>query len=76
MFIPYMVYFPFQFSKLHKKVHSKHWKNAQKSQNGIQFFENSLNVWCGSFWIDHMYQSKISKMDVGDLFIYLFILKI
>jgi hypothetical protein len=44
-----MVFFPFQFAKLHKKVPFKHWKNAQKGQNGIQFFENSLNVPCGSF---------------------------
>jgi hypothetical protein len=32
----------------------------------IQFFKTSLNVPCGSFWVGHMYQSKPSKMDVGD----------
>lgn len=37
-----------------------------KIVNLIQFLKNSLNVLCGSFWVGHMYQSKPSKMDVGD----------
>jgi hypothetical protein len=71
MFIPYMVFFPFQFSKLHKKVHSNIEKMPKKVKLEFNFMKIHLMCHVVAFELATCINLKFSKW-MWEIFILFF----